>query len=56
MQHGTTSTGPFEMESLFMVLFTDDGTKMKEGKELVDSRYLTDSFENLSKGQEGSSS
>ena len=35
-----TPVGPFEMESVFMLTATEEGTKVRKVEEIVDSEYL----------------
>jgi hypothetical protein len=51
MNRADTPLGPFEVETLFLLGFTEDGKQLRSVEEFVDSAYLTDFLGKLAKLQ-----
>jgi len=49
LNRSDSANGPFSMESVFMLTFTEDGTKVCKVEEIVDSKYLTEFLAELPK-------
>ena len=49
MNTADTHVGPFEVESIFILTFTTDGTKICKVDEMVDSQALNTFFAKLPK-------
>ena len=51
INHSDSPAGKFELESIFTLWFTEDGTKLKKVQEFVDSTYLTEFFAKVAEVQ-----
>lgn len=51
MNTAGTPAGPFEMESVFILTFTKDGSKICKVDEMLDSEYINAFFAKLPKAQ-----
>ncbi|KAK5173537.1 uncharacterized protein LTR77_002218 [Saxophila tyrrhenica] len=49
INYAETPAGPFEMECIMILSFTEDGTKLKRVEELADSAYLNEFLERVAK-------
>ena len=53
MNYAGSPVGPFEMESVFILTFTDDGNKVCKVEEVLDSDYINAFFAKLPRPPEG---